>query len=163
MSTELQPPPLTTPIVELSKGPGVVTGAMTRDFASWLRAMQGRVQRTGYSPLTAPVALENQSASIGLTPLIASASGLYRVHYRFRVSQAATTSSSLLVTITTTDGAITVTQSSAAYTGNVTGVAVSGTFLVRADPSSPLSYSTVYASVGGTVMKYALDIVVESL
>jgi len=160
----LPPPPLNTSIVEIAKGPGITQGAMTRAFHSWLQSVVNRVQATSYAPpASPPVNLESQNASIGLTSLLASASGLYRVHWRFRVRTAATTSSSLLVTVTTTEGAVTVNQASAAYTGNAVDAPQSGTFIVRADASAPIQYATTYASVGATAMLYDLDLFLESL
>jgi len=162
MAIALPPPPLDTAIVETGTGLGVVTGSMTRDFAEWLRSVTTRVSTSAYSPRSSAVTLTAQTTSIGLTTLLPSATGLYRVCWRFRLSTAATTSSSLLVTITATDG-VTVTYASAAYTGNVTNAPQSGVFLVRADAGTPLSYSTTYASSGATAMVYELDITLEAL
>jgi hypothetical protein len=135
---------------------------MTRDFAEWLRSLTTRVSSSAYSPRSSAVGLTAQTTSIGLTTLFPSATGLYRVTWRFRLSTAATTSSSLTLTITATDG-VTVTYNTAAYTGNVTNLPQSGVFLVRSDAGTPLSYSTTYASVGGTAMVYELDITLEAL
>jgi hypothetical protein len=163
MPTQLQPLDQNLPIVETGRGLGVTTGSMTRAFSGYLRALTTRVERSGYSVLTSPDRRTGQSASIGLTSLVPQASGLYRVQWRFRVTTAATTSSSLQVTITTTDGTITVTQSSAAYTGNATNAPQSGIFIVRCDAGVPLQFSTTYASVGATPMQYEIEIVPEQL
>lgn len=162
MAANLPPPPLDTEIVELSKGLGVVPGAMTRDFAEWLRGVTTRVSASAYSPRSSAVGLTAQTASIGLTTLFPSATGLYRVCWRFRLSTAATTSSLLELTITATDG-VTVTYSSGAYTGNITTDPQTGMFLVRADAGTPVAYNTDYASVGATQMIYELDITLEAL
>jgi hypothetical protein len=158
----LPPPPLKNPIVELGKGVGIVTGAMTRDFAEWLRSLTTRADGAAVAVIQ-PVELESQGASIATTDLLQQANGLYQVTWRIRVRRAATTSSSIQLTITTTEDSITVTQSSAAFTGNVTNTPVSGSFLVRCDPAVPLAYSTTYASVGGTSMQYDLDLVLEAV
>lgn len=162
MATSLPAPPLQTPIVEVRAAPGVFPGQMTKVFADWLRSLVQRAQVAAYALLT--VALTGQAASIAATDLAPSAAaGLYRVTYRFRVSTAATTSSSLQFTVTSTEGGVSCTQNSAAYTGNVTTAPQSGSFLVHADASSPISYSTTYASVGATPMAYELDVVLEQL
>ncbi len=162
MAAALSPPPLDTPIVELGTGLGIVTGAMTRDFSEYLRVRDTRLSSAAYSPRSSAVTLTAQTASIGSTTLLPLATGLYRVCWRFRLSTAATTSSSVLLTITATDG-VPVTYVSAAYTGNVTTAPQSGMFLVRADAGTPLSYSTTYASSGATAAVYELDITLEAL
>lgn len=161
MSVNLAAPPLSTPIVETKAEPGVVVGAMTKVFENWLRALTQRTQTAPYAVST--VALTSQGAAIAATDLIPSANGLYRVSYRFRVTQAATTSSSLTFSVTTTDGGVTVTQSSAAYTGNAVNAPQSGSFIVRCDSQAPLSYAMAFASVGATPMLYDLDVKVDSL
>jgi hypothetical protein len=109
------------------------------------------------------IAVAAQAAAIPTTDLIPLASGLYRVSYRFRVSTAAGVSSSLQLTVTTTEGGIPCTQSSPAYTGNATNAPQSGAFIVKADPSSPLAYSFSYASNPGSAMVFEADVRVESL
>lgn len=156
MPASLAAPPIQTPLADSPR-----ELLITKVWANWLRSLIDRAEVAAYEVKT--VQLTGQTASIGLTSLIALASGLYRVSYRFRVTTAATTSSSLQVTITTTDGGITVTQSSAAYTGNATNAPQSGVFIVQVDASSPLQYSTTYASSGATAMAYALDLIVEVL
>jgi hypothetical protein len=112
----------------------------------------------------ASVALTGQQASIPLTALVGLPStGVYRISWRIRVTQAATTSSSIQLVITTTEGGVVCTQQSAAYTGNATNAPQSGLFVVRPDGDIPIEFSTVYASVGATPMKHDLDLVVESL
>jgi hypothetical protein len=160
MSTTIAAPPLETPIVEPPGKGQAPTWTITKVWANWLRSLIDRTQAAAAA--VGRIVLAGQVASIGLSSLVPLASGLYRVTYRFRVSTAASVSSSLLVTITATDGGVTVTQSSPAYTGNVTNQPQSGVIVMRCDPSTPLRYSTTYASVG-TPMAYALDLQVEAL
>jgi|TARA_R110001583_G_scaffold35623_6_gene118362 hypothetical protein len=106
-----------------------------------------------------------QSAAIGTTsiPLPTLGTGLYRVSTYARITQAASTSSSLTVTLGWTDGTVACTQSGSAMTGNTTATTQSGSLMIRNDNLSPLTYSTAYASSGGTVMQYRLDIAVEQI
>lgn len=161
MPTNLAAPPLQTPLIEPPGRAQQPTWLITKVWANWIRSLTERSEDSAYQVQT--VRLEAQTASIGLTSLIADASGLYRVSYRFRVTTAAGVSSSLQVNIVTTDGAVVVTQSSAAYTGNSTGAPQSGTFIVRADAASPLQYEVVYASNPGAAMAYEVEFLVEAL
>ena len=106
------------------------------------------------------VSLEAQAATIGATaietPVIST--GLYQVTFAARITQAATSSSSLIVTITWTDGGVTCTQSSAALTGNTTATVQSGLVVIQADEGSTVSYSTTYASAGATPMLYQMAV-----
>lgn len=156
MAATLSAPPLQTPLIEGPKEPYI-----TKVWASWLRALVDRAQVAAFAVKS--VALTAQAATLGLTSLSPAASGLYRVSYRFRVSTAAGVSSSLQVTITGTEGGIAVTQSSAAYTGNATDKPQSGSFLVHADPATPIQVSTTYASNPAAAMQYELDTVLEAL
>lgn len=129
----------------------------------WRFALDDMNTRVEARSPQADISLTGQAASIGITSLVAAASGRYRVSWYVRVMQAATTSSSIAVTITTTDGTIVVPQAGGSVTGNTTASALSGSFIVQADAGVPISYSTAYASVGGVVMKYSLQIVAEPL
>lgn len=152
----LAQPPLNDDVVESAK-----KLTITKAWENWLRTIATRVQNAAFTIISS--ALTGQVASIGLTSLIPLASGLYRVSYRFRVSTAAGVSSSLQFTVTTTEGSVVCTQTSAAYTGNLTTEPRSGSFLVKADPSSPLQYSVTYASNPAGAMIYDLDLRAEGL
>ena len=107
-----------------------------------------------------------QGASIGTTSfgLGTVHPGIYRVNCYARITRAASTSSSLIVTIAWTDGSVSQTHSFTALTGNLTTTTLKGPPLViRVDASSVISYATTYASVGGTSMIYRADLVLESL
>jgi hypothetical protein len=111
------------------------------------------------------VTLTEQAAAIGLTsiPVGTVSAGLYRINWYARVTRPATTSSSLTVTFGWTESGQNVTLSSAALTGNTTTTVQSGIVLLRIDAGTPITYSTAYASSGGTSMAYRLDLVVEQL
>jgi len=112
----------------------------------------------------ATTSLTGQAASIGATALdLGSVSaGLYRVTYYTRITQAATTSSSLTVSFAWTDTA-SMSTSFAAITGNSITTFQSDSLMVYIDNASPITYSTTYASTGATPMQYSLRITTERM
>lgn len=153
---QIAPPPFQTPMVEQG-------GKISKWWADWiLLTLLERVQ--AQSPVSTSVNLTAQNASIATTSLVASANaGVYRVSYYLRVTTAAGVSSSIQVIFTSTDGTVTITQSNAAATGNTTATVQSGSFILRADAASPISYETIYGSVPAAAMEYSLDIYLEAL
>jgi hypothetical protein len=133
----------------------------------WIDTLTAMLQAVDASPsrLEDPVTLEDQSASVGVTPvpLGALASGLYRVSVFARVTRAATTSSSLSVSIGFTDGGVSCALATTAVTGNTTATVSTATYLVSIDQGTPITYATTYASVGGTTMQYKLVVVIERI
>ena len=111
------------------------------------------------------VSVAQQSASIGATDMSngSLSAGLYLIQYYARITQAATTSSSLEVVFDWTDGGVTPVYTGAAMTGNTTSTFQSGSLMVEVDALSPIRYSTIYASVGGTVMEYKLGVVLSEV
>lgn len=104
------------------------------------------------------------AASIAATDMAGGAlgAGLYRFSWAARLTQAASTSSSLAVTLTFNDGGVAQTYSWAAYTGNAVNAPQTGTILFRTD-GAPINYATTYASVGGTPMQYQGDFILEQV
>lgn len=158
MPLNLAAPPLQTPIIESAREP-----LITKVWAQWLRSLSSRAEQAAYAITSAAVALTGQSASIGVTSLIPLASGLYRVNWAFRVTTIAGVASSLQLSITHTDDGVVCVQNTSTYAGNLTTQPQSGSFVVKCDASSPLSYSTTYASNPAAAMLYKLDIKVEQL
>lgn len=137
-------------------------GFLTSPWARWIsNALIPRTEQA--APTQTVIALTGQQASIGTTAIYPLASGTYRVNWSILVTQAAGTSSSIQLAISATDGGVSVTHSVAAYTGNSTTAPQSGVFIVKCDASTPLSYSTTYASSGSPVMQHRLDVIVEGL
>ena len=134
----------------------------SKTFIEWITSALVTPVETAAQRLAA-VSVSGQSASIGTTaiPTAALTAGLYLVSYYARITQAGTVSSSLTVTLHWTESTLALTVTGAAMTGNTTTTVQSGTHLVRIDASSPVSYSTTYASVGATAMQYRLDVVLE--
>ena len=133
---------------------------------TWRRFLADRFQELSDSPLrVGSVSLTAQAASISATDVSdgANDTGLYRVSYYARISRAATTSSSLTVTIAWTDGGVACSQSGVAMTGNTTATQQNGTLFIQADGLAAVNYSTTYASVGATSMQYGLSVTLERL
>ena len=157
MASNLASPPLQTPLIESARQPFI-----TRVWNNWFQTVVERVQAAAYAAQR--IELSGQAASIAATNLIASPSaGLYRITFRFRLTQAATVSSSLLVTVTATDGGVACALASAAYTGNAVNQPQTGTVLLRADNGAPITYAATYASVGATPMLFDVDFIAEAL
>lgn len=133
----------------------------------WVKYFQSQSDATNLSPSVAstPVSATTQSASIGTTAIPTStlSAGLYRVSYYARITRAATVSSSLIVTIGWTESGVSLLQSGAAITGNTTFSLQNATWFIQIDNSSPITYATTYASVGGTTMQYKLVVALEAI
>ncbi len=118
---------------------------------------------------TTPIQLTSQDAAIGLTafPAASLSAGLYRATYYAHITAADGVSSSLQVSFVWTDGTITcstpVTGAFAPITGDTLSTTGSGTYLIRIDGGSPVSYSTAYASNTPGQMTYDLSLVLEQI
>lgn len=156
MAFTTAPAPVHDPIADRA-------GRITKAWIDWFSQLTLDVDAAPARVKT--VTLTGQGASIGTTSIPAGslAAGLYRVSWRARITQAATVSSSLTVTVGHTESSLSLTQSGAAMTGNTTTTVQSGDVLVRIDGASPVTYSTTYASAGATAMQYRLDVVLESV
>lgn len=107
-----------------------------------------------------------QQASIGATAIPAPTltTGRYRVRWYTRVTQAASVSSSLQVTVGWTDGGVAQSASGASLTGNTTTTYESGgVSLFTADTATTVTYAAAYGSVGGTPMQFALTVALEAV
>jgi hypothetical protein len=111
------------------------------------------------------VAKTAQGASLSATALDTGTlnPGVYRVSYSARITRAASTSSSLTVTMGWTDGAVAQSQAGGALTGNTTTTQQNTTMFIHLDQSTSITYATTYASSGGTTMQYALYVVAEQV
>lgn len=163
MST-IAPLPRTTPLIQTIQqfGKSVLTGMLSFDWDVWLQGLAQRVNNS--AELLGSVTLTGQTAAIAATAfaLPDSSSGLYRITIYARIATPASVSSSLQVTITTTDGAVTISPSTSAATGNTDSTMIAAVLIVRRDAGAPITYSTTYASVG-TSMAYRLDLRVEAV
>lgn len=111
------------------------------------------------------VRLTAQGAAIATTniPLNTLSAGLYRLSWYVRVTRAATTSSSVQLTLGWTDGSVALTKVGANVNGNTTASYDSDAVLIRVDKDSAMTYSATYASTGATSMQFEANIVLEQV
>lgn len=157
MSLSIADIPLVTPLTADGKN------FISVQWADWL--VQGLIPRAQSSAqvLSGKVTKTAQSASISSTSIALPSivAGLYRVSTYMRVTTVDAVSSSLTVTVGWTDGLVACTRSGVAMTGNTTGTNQGNVFTILSDASSPITYSTTYASNTPGQMVYKLTVLVE--
>ena len=148
-------------VVEQDVTNGRISGRLTFLMRYWLLSLADRINAT--PEILASVKASTQAASISATSfsILSVSPGLYRLSMSARISRAATTSSSLIVTFGWTSGGVSCTTASPAMTGNTTATVSSLTVLARVDEATAITYATTYASAGGTTMQYSLDVSCE--
>lgn len=161
---DIAPLPMSSPV--LQSGPdGKNNGLLSSDYYQTFFAMIEKLTLSVQQAADSIPSLVGQLASIGATqfPVGDVVAGVYRLSWYLRITQAATTSSSILVTFAWTDSGNGIASSGAALTTNTLNSTQSGSAVVRVDASTPLTYATTYASVGAAVMQYALTVSAEYL
>jgi hypothetical protein len=155
MAITIAPFPLRTSVTEDPKR------VLTRPWVAWLTELVQKVDKD--ATLVSEVSLTGKSASISATTFTRNidAAGVYRISYFARITTAATTSSSLTVTMGGVNGGVTCAIAGAALTGNTTSTVQSGTVSLQVDASTNITYTTTYASSGATAMVYGLWMTVE--
>jgi hypothetical protein len=152
----LEPLPHEAPMVDPRTG---------RIASVWYRyfsvAFLGRLNAAPY--VAKSIQRPNQAAAIGATSLSQGSAGLYRVSWFVRITQAATVSSSLTVTIAHTDGGVNVSQAGAAVGGNTITTLQSGIVMVRADAATAITFAVAYTSAGATPMLYTITVAIETV
>jgi len=156
MPTIIEPLPHEAPMVD---APALTISSVWYRYLSV--AIVGRVQSAPY--VSKGFTIADQSAAVGATALTTGAGGVYRLSWVLRIAQAASVSSSVQVTFTSTDGGVNVTQGGAPVTGNTTATVQSGSVLMRADDATAVTYSVAYSSSGATPMHYTLSLAVEQV
>ncbi len=136
---------------------------MSDGFARWLANVRNGVNRA--TPLIGTVSLSAQIATVAATaiPTPTLTTGRYKITAYLRITRAATTNSSITLTIAWTDGGVACSQAFAAVTGNTTGTIQTNTMLVLADTATTITYTLTYASTGATSMQYLAEIALESV
>lgn len=105
-----------------------------------------------------------QDASIGATTIVTpEQTGYYSFTYYAAITTAGTTSSSLTVAISWTDGGVVKSKTFTAITGNTIATTQSETYLMAVDAAAPITYTTTYASNAAGEMKYTLFGIVNSI
>ena len=155
MSQALDPIPQSDPLIDPS-------GRMGERWYRWLSLV---VTRLLSAVLTvASTHRTGLSASISATTIYTPTQpATFEVSWAARVSTAASTSSSIAVTVSWTQGGIACSKAFSAQTGNTTATVDGSAIPIRPDSGQPVQYATTYASVGATAMVYALDVVVRQL
>ena len=150
-------------VVEIPVVENRISGRVTRVMRYWLLSLVDRLNATPH--LLDTVQASAQEASISATDfaILSVSPGMYRLSMGARISRAATTSSSLIVTFGWTSGGVSCTTASPAMTGNTTATVGSMTVLVRVDEATAITYATTHVSVGGTKMQYSLDVCCEQV
>ena len=173
---KVAPLPVTSPVItteiDPTSGGDLQTGLVSSTWFEYFLQMQDRAENSAHAVAKVFDTLTDQSAAIAATSLTIStptglttklSKGLYRVSTYARITQAASTSSSLTVTLGWTDGTVACTSSGSAVTGNTTATPGSQSVVIRSDADGSVTYATAYSSSGGTAMQYRLDIVLEQL
>lgn len=130
---------------------------------NWLqdvvKAVNAAAKESGQVSLTA------QDASISATAIDGPtlAGGFYRITYAQRVTQAASSSSSLTTAFGWTTGGVSCSFSGAAMTGNTTATTQGAVVPITVDAGTSVTYATTYATSGATSMSYELSVRLEAL
>jgi len=136
---------------------------LRNEWVRWLQSVKDAIDASAQQ-VGPSLALTAQGAALAATAILtAPAAGLFRVNYYTRITQAASVSSSLTVTIRWTDGGVACLFTNAAITGNTTGSNQQSDRLVHVDQGTDITIETAYASVGATPMQYALNARVERM
>lgn len=151
------------PQVTKDGGEDKLAGLCSQPWNEWFSLLAGQLNASPF--IQNGVSLDSQGASIGATDFTGGAlsGGLYRLSYYVQVTRAATTSSSIQVTLAWTFNGATVTFPGTVLTGNTLTTGTSQQVMVRIDAGSPVTYATTYASVGATSMLYSLNVTIEQL
>lgn len=164
---ELESPPVRDPIVVFdSTDPRTEKMPKTSMHKNWVKYLSNLVTGVLERPARkATTYVSAQQASIAVTPLPLGSipPGVWRICLTVRVTRAGTVSSAIQASVTWTQGGVTQTESTANLNANTTTTRASLTVIARVDDTTPISYSTTYASAGATAMQYELDVVAEAL
>lgn len=162
---DIAPLPTTAPIVQVGLD-GESTGYLSSEFYQTFFSMIEKLTLSVQQAADPIPLLEAQSASIGATqfPVGDVLAGTYRLSWYFRITQAATTSSKLVMTFAWTDSGNGISSAGADFTANTLNAIQSGTLpLIRVDAATPLTYAVAYTSVGATALLYDLTVSAEYL
>lgn len=135
---------------------GMLTDPWTDYLTRLVTTVQAAATRVNSTAQTA------QTGSIAATDISSGnlKAGVYRVSYYARITEPASISSSLQVTISWTDGGVAQSLTGAALTGNTSTTLETFSYLIHIDAGSPVRYAVAYGSAG-TPMQYRLDVVLE--
>ena len=150
-------------VVEVPVVANRISGRVTRVMRYWLLSLVDRLNATPHLLDTVQASAQETAISATDFAILSVSPGMYRLSMGARISRAATTSSSLIVTFGWVSSGVSCTTSSTAMTGNTTATVGSLTVLVRVDEATAITYATTRATVGGTTMQYSLDVSCEQI
>lgn len=129
----------------------------------WERWLRELLNHVNHAPIVAGhVAVRARATSLeASTPPLSA--GFYRVSYAFRIVQAASANSRLVVRLEWTDGGVVLTHVFPEETGNTVNTVQSNILMVQVDGGTVITVFTDYTSVGDPAMRYQLDVVAEAL
>lgn len=140
---------------------------VTTPWGLYFRNLRDDVDNAAIAQETFSTPTTGSSASIGTTTIFTPGQdGVFAFQYYAAVITPATTgaaTSSLITTLSWTDGGISKAKSFPAMTGNTNGTTDSNNYLIVADGAAPISYSTTYASDTAGQMVYKLFGLVSSV
>ncbi len=96
------------------------------------------------------------------TLFTAGSKGVFKVHYYILVTRAATSSSSVALTLTWTDDSQAQTNAPSSPT-NTTGNFIQGDVFVELAAGQALTFATAYASSGATSMQHSIYLAVQRI
>lgn len=158
MSAPLSPIPNTDPVIDEAQ---LIGGK----WYLWLYDLWSRV-KSSVQVVGTPFTRSAQVAALVTTTIFAvTQSGAYRVGYWLEVTQLATTSYALAVTLGWRDNGVSKSQTFASLSGApgtlATGVQTDQLPLIRCDGGTVITMAVSYASVGATVCVWRAEADVE--
>lgn len=138
------------------------TGRITQTFDQWMTAFWVRVNAT-YQVLGTVAGFGSSAQPATAFNVAALTAGVYRVSYAVQVTQAASVSSSISLTVRWTSRGVAMSSTTGALTGNTTTTETSGAWVLYVDAGTDVTWETGYASVGAPVMQYRTYLSLEQL
>ena len=164
MSNQLGAPPTSDDLIDKPRFKGdTLAGKISQ---VWIEFFNSLARAINLAPSRAAVVqVTGMEDSIAATDMTGGglAEGLYRLSYYFRVTRAATTSSSIALGLDWIDHTQTVTYTGPASTGNTVTTYQTATAMVFVDRAAPVRYSRTYASSGAVTMQYELFLIMERI
>lgn len=151
--------PWRSPVIQDLKDRLIGRDAWGQWFIALQRAVDSAAQAIG-----SPQTLIAQAAALPVTTVLTvPTAGLYRVSVAAVITQAASVSSALQLTVRWTCLGAAAAVAGANVTTNVVGTLAQITPLAYADQGTAITVEAAYTSVGGTPMKYTLSARVEAM
>lgn len=156
--TAVMPTPLDVAIGHVPGAEGAKPSDVSTD-ESWLTYFLALAKAFGEALRALLVAnVVDQASAIGTTPIALGSAGSYALFIYVHVTQAASTSSSVAVTLSWIDKGHACSVTFPALVGNTVGTVDAAFFTMDVDQPGIVNYATAYASVGAVPMQHKLRI-----